>query len=92
MTPSDIPQVPTNPSNDPKPPNPVPEHKIGDTPKPREVTASKKVDDLSRHESKSSLDPREDPKRGGGDKASEPPKPLLKAPPAREPRPGAPKK
>lgn len=92
MTTFEDPQIPTNPTNDPKPQNPEQERKIGDTPKPREVTASKKVDDLSRHESKHSLDPRQDPKRGGGEKVSEPGKPGFKPPPSKDPLPGTPKK
>lgn len=92
MTNPEIPQSPTNPTNDPKPQNPGQDRKIGDTPKPREVTASKKMDDLSRHESKHSLDPKADPKQDGGKKISEPPKPGIKTPPAQVPGSGMPKK
>ncbi len=77
----EIPQIPTNPTNDSKPQNPAQERQIGDTPKPREVTASKKVDDLSRHESKHSLDPRLEPKHNAREKVAEPGKPGFKPPP-----------
>ena len=38
------------------------ERKIGYVPNFREMSASKKVDDLSRHESKHDTDPKHDPK------------------------------
>ena len=87
MTTFEVPQIPTNPTNDPRPQYPSPDRKIGDTPTPREVTASKKVDDLSRHESKHSLDPKKDPKHSPQEKMTEPPKPGCC-----DPAPGAPKK
>jgi len=92
MTTFAIPQVPADPASDPKPQNPGQGRQIGDTPKPRKVTASKKVDDLSRHESKHSPDPRQDPKRAGGEKVSEPSKPAFQPLPAHDPIPGKPKK
>jgi len=88
----EIPQIPTNPTNDPKPQNPDQERTIGDPPKPREVTASKEVDDLSRQDSKPGLDPQEDPRQGGGEKVTEPPKPGIKLPPVKDPLPGPPGK
>lgn len=60
MTDYEIPQVPTNPTNDPKPQNPPPERKIGDAPKPREVTSFKVVGGL----------PLPEPKHGEGERAS----------------------
>lgn len=88
----EIPQIPTNPTNDPRPQNPAADRQIGDTPNPREVTASKKVDDLSRHESKHSLDPKQEPRRGTGEKVCDPWKPGLKPPQAQDPLPGTPPK
>lgn len=61
MTAGEIPQIPTNPTNDPQPQNPPPERKIGDQPKPREVTAFRMVNELSMHE----------PRHSGGENASE---------------------
>ncbi|MFZ1377360.1 MAG: hypothetical protein WAS25_12275 [Geothrix sp.] len=87
MTTFEVPQIPTNPTNDPRPQNPGQERQIGDTPNPREVTASKKVDDLSRHDSKHSLDPKQDPKHNPREKVTEAPKPGCC-----DPAPGAPKK
>jgi len=47
------------------------ERKIGDIPNFRETTASKKVDDLSRHESKHDTDPKHDPKLNAREKTHE---------------------
>jgi hypothetical protein len=56
-------------------PNPEPAHpgldrNIGDVPNPHALTASKKVDDLSRHESKHDTDPKHDPKHDPRDKTT----------------------
>jgi hypothetical protein len=49
MTAFEIHQIPTNPTYEPQPQNPPPERKIGDQPKPREVTAFRMVNELSMH-------------------------------------------
>lgn len=75
MTTIEIPQRPSEPGKDPLHLNPDPERTIGDPPKPIETTASKKVDDLSRHESKHSQDPKQEPKQNARDKTVDPSRP-----------------
>ena len=70
----EIPQIVPVPTKNPEPSHPGLEQKFGDTPKPVEITASKKTDDISRHESKHSLDPKQDPKHNVRDKPIEEPK------------------
>jgi hypothetical protein len=57
---------------------------IGDVPDRNVTTGSKKVDDISRHESKHSLDPKQDPKHIVQEKPADahkvpegPPAPLI---------------
>lgn len=50
------------PAGDPQPDKPGPDPKSNVAPTAWEISASKKVDDLSRHESKHDLDPKHDPK------------------------------
>jgi len=56
------------PMKEPFPTMPGLQQRIGDLPKERETTASKKVDDISKHESKHSLDPKLDPKHNAREK------------------------
>jgi hypothetical protein len=51
------------------------ERKVGYVPNFREISASKKVDDLSRHESKHDTDPKHDPKHNAREKVQEGVKP-----------------
>ncbi len=88
----EIPPIPTNPTNGPKPQYPSPEREIGDTPKSREVTATKKVEDPSSHTSNQILDPRENPEHRGGIKGVKPETPESKPTPARNQPPSTPKK
>jgi len=76
MTIIEIPQIESKPMQNPQPLKPG-ERMIGDFPNPREVTASKKVDDLSHHESKHSLDPKKDPKHNAREKNSDCTKPGI---------------
>ena len=56
------------------------ERKIGYVPNFREMSASKKVDDLSRHESKHDTDPKHDPKLNAREKGHEGVKPQGEKP------------
>lgn len=71
----EIPQLNPPPTQNPQPTNPGLERKIGDVPNFRETTASKKVDDLSRHESRHDTDPKHDPKLNAREKAHDGVKP-----------------
>ena len=71
MRTNEFPQLNPEPMKDPRPANPGQERKIGDVPNFREMTASKKVDDLSRHESKHDTDPKHDPKLNAREKTHE---------------------
>jgi hypothetical protein len=62
MSTFEIPQIIPQPTQNPEPAHPGLERKIGDDPKPLETTASKKVDDISKHESKHDMAPKHDPK------------------------------
>ncbi len=68
MTTIEIPQIQPQPTQNPQTPHPGLESRIGDSPKPVETTASKKVDDLSRHESKHDMAPRHEPKPNAREK------------------------
>ena len=57
------------------------ERKIAHVPNFREMSASKKVDDLSRHESKHDTDPKHDPKQNAREKGHEGVKPQGEKPP-----------
>ena len=88
------PEFPLNPEpiQNPKPGYPGLERKIGDVPNSRETTASKKVDDLSRHESKHDTDPKHDPKLNVREKTHEGVKPGGSKPQGENPAPGTGKK
>ena len=75
MTTFVIPETVPKPTQNPEPAHPGLERMIGDVPKPRETTASKKVDDISRHESKHDMAPKHEPKPNAREKAQEWPKP-----------------
>jgi hypothetical protein len=62
------------PRKEPNPTMPGLQQRIGDLPKERETTASKKVDDISKHESKHSFDPKRDPKHNAQEKVTDVPK------------------
>ena len=62
MTTFVIPQTIPKPTQNPEPAHPGLERKIGDVPNFRETTASKKVDDISRHESKHDMTPKHEPR------------------------------
>ncbi|WP_291272780.1 hypothetical protein [Geothrix sp.] len=68
MTIHEIPLIQSRPTPNPQTPPPGLDPQIGDTPKPRETTASKKVDDLSRHESNHDLPPKHEPKLNAREK------------------------
>lgn len=68
MTIHEIPQIQPRPTQNPQTPHPGLESQIGDSPKPRETTASKKVDDLSRHESNHDMAPKHEPKLNAREK------------------------
>ncbi len=89
MATPEIPQLNPQPTPNPQPPNPGLERKIGDVPNFRETTASKKVDDLSRHESKHDTDPKHDPKLKARVKAHDGVKPGEGKPPVDRPPHGA---
>jgi hypothetical protein len=67
----EIPQLIPRPTQNPEPAHPGLESRIGDEPKPIETTASKKVDDISRHESKHDMDPKHAPKQNAREKATD---------------------
>jgi len=71
MSPTEFPLHNPDSTPNPQPANPGLERKIGDVPNFREMTASKKVDDLSRHESKHDTDPKHDPKLNAREKTHE---------------------
>lgn len=91
------PEPDPRPFGDPQPgqsePNPPP---AGDPERDRpgpdatswEVVASKKVDDLSKHESKHDMDPKHDPKRNAREKTPDGTKHEARQPPGGEPKPG----
>ena len=87
MTIIEIPQIESKPMQNPQPLKPG-ERMIGDFPNPREVTASKKVDDLSHHESKHSLDPKKDPKHNAREKGPDWIKPGTSQPSSGKTAPG----
>lgn len=76
MITNETPSASPSPSPTPAPPpmkEPLPnlpdlQQRIGDLPKERETTASKKVDDISKHESHHSLDPKLNPKHNAREK------------------------
>ena len=68
------------------------ERRIGYVPNFREMSASKKVDDLSRHESKHDMDPKHDPKLNAREKPQGWVKPGGAKPQVEEPLPGTGKK
>jgi len=68
MTTYEIPQILPQPTQNPQTPHPGLESRIGDSPKPVETTASKKVDDLSRHESNHDMAPKHEPKLNAREK------------------------
>ena len=76
------------PIGDPERDRPGPDsaYKVDST--SREVLASKKVDDISKHESKHDTDPKRDPKRNPREKAPDGTKPEAHQPPGGESRPG----
>lgn len=71
----EIPLMNAFPTANPQPPHPGLESRIGDVPKERGVTASKKVDDLSRHESKHDTAPKHEPKLNAREKTYDGSKP-----------------
>ena len=71
MTTVEIPQLKPMPTMNPEPAHPGLDYRIGDLPKPVPLTASKKVDDLSRHESKHDGNPKHDPKLNPREKSPE---------------------
>jgi len=64
----DIPQITPRPTKNPQTPHPGLEPRIGDVPRAVETTASRKVDDLSRHESKHDMAPKHEPKLNAREK------------------------
>ena len=66
--------------------------KVAYVPNFREMNASKKVDDLSRHESKHDTDPKHDPKLNVREKTHEGVKPGGSKPQGEKPAPGTGKK
>jgi hypothetical protein len=75
-----IPHLGPNPSRNARLDAPNMGWKIRDEPGSNVVVASKKVDDLSHHESKHSQDPKQDPKHNAREKALEIQKPHQGAP------------
>ena len=88
MSPTEFPLHNPDSTPNPQPANPGLERKIGDVPNFRETTASKKVDDLSRHESKHDTDPKHDPKHNAREKGTVPSKPDCCQPQGGKPLPG----
>ena len=80
------------PSMDPQSTSPDPGPGIGDRPNFRVMTASKKVDDLSRHESKHDMAPKHDPKFNAREKAPDTKHPGAGQPQGGKPAPGTFKK
>ena len=92
MSPTEFPLHNPDSTPNPQPGFPGLERKIGDIPNFRETTASKKVDDLSRHESKHDTDPKHDPKLNVREKTHEGVKPGGSKPQGENPAPGTGKK
>lgn len=69
MRPIEIPPPNPMPTRNPEPAHPGLDSRIGDAPKPQVTTASKKVDDLSRHESRQDRAPKHAPSLNARDKA-----------------------
>jgi len=69
MTTFDIPQLIPKPSTDPRLISHEPWPRSGEGVNHREMTASKKVDDISRHESKHDSAPKHDPRPNAREKA-----------------------
>jgi hypothetical protein len=80
------------PVKEPFPTMPGLQQRIGDLPKERETTASKKVDDISKHESKHSLDPKLNPKHNAREKATDGTQDASGHPGDQKSLPGMPKK
>ena len=80
------------PIGDPKRDKPGPDSNDRVNPASREVLASKKVDDISKHESKHDTDPKHDPKRNAREKAPDETKHDAHQPKSGESTPGKIKK
>lgn len=76
------------PTGDPKREEPGPDAKDRPTSTSWEVVASKKVDDLSKHESNHDTDPKHDPKRNSREKTPDETKHEARQPPGGESKPG----
>lgn len=87
MATSDIP-----PTRNPQPAHPGLESKPGPVSSPLEVTASKKVDDLSRHQSKHDMVPKHEPKTMAKEKETGKIAPAPSHSEGGRPRPGTGKK
>lgn len=92
MISNETPSASPVPMKEPLPNLPDLQQRIGDLPKERETTASKKVDDISKHESHHSLDPKLDPKHNAREKAPDGSKDDKGHPGDQKPMPGTPKK
>jgi hypothetical protein len=92
MTTFNIPALNPLLTRNPQPANPGLESKIGDVPEIRWITASKKVDDISRHESKHDADPKHGPNLNAREKRPETSKPDSSQPQGGKPLPGNAKK
>jgi hypothetical protein len=87
MTTFNIPPFNPRLTANPQPDNPGLGPQLDGIPAPLAVTASKKVDDLSRHESKHDTDPKHAPKHNAREKGTVPGKPDSYQPQGGQPRP-----
>lgn len=85
MRPIEMPLPNPMPTRNPEPAHPGLDTKIGDARKLQETTASRKVDDLSRHESRHDMAPKHEPKLNARDKVPAAPKPSDPVNPAARP-------
>lgn len=92
MTTFNIPKSPPKPPSTPKLDHPDQGPITGDQPVPRETTASKKVDDISKHESKHVEVPKQAPAPYMRDKAPQGPNHGTQQPQGGKPAPGPVKK
>jgi hypothetical protein len=88
----EIPQLNPMPTKNPEPAHPGLESRMGDLPKPLQTTASKKTDDLSRHESRHDMVPKHEPKLNAREKPAGGGQPATIPTPGTKPQPGPKKK
>jgi hypothetical protein len=82
------PEPTPGPIGDPERDKPGPDPRSNVSPAGWVISASKKVDDLSRHESRHDSDPKHDPKRNARDKPLDGTKPDAHQPPFGKPQDG----